>query len=75
MAYREFFSIMKMQIHLPLDPATLLLEMYKTTTPGRCDVYMKLFTRALFVIASEWTQVPIIKNWLPMIYYVYCKKE
>ena len=62
----------KLNIELPYDPATLLLDLYPDKTFLEKDTCTPMFIAALFTIAKTWKQpkCPSTNEWIKM-WYIY----
>ena len=56
----------KLEIELPYDPAIPLLGIHTEETKIERDIFIPLFTAALFTIARTWKQpkCPLTDEWI-----------
>ena len=63
----------KLEIKPPYDPAIPPLGIYPEETKIEKDIFIPLFTAALFTIARTWKQprCPSTDEWINKLWYIY----
>ena len=63
----------KLEIELPYDPATPLLDIHTEETRIERDTYTPVFITARFIIARTWKQprCPSADEWIRKLWYIY----
>ena len=63
----------KLEIKPPYDPAIPPLGIYPEETKIEKDIFIPLFTAALFTIARTWKQpkCPLTDEWIKKLWYIY----
>ena len=63
----------KLEIKPPYDPAIPPLGIYPEETKIEKDIFIPLFTAALFTIARTWKQprCPLADEWIKKLWYIY----
>ena len=63
----------KLEIELPYDPATPLLDIHTKETRIERDTCTPMFITALFTIARTWKQprCPLADEWIRKLWYIY----
>ena len=63
----------KLQIELPYDPTTPLLDIHTEETRNERDTCTPMFIAALFIIARTWKQPrwPSANEWIRKLWYIY----
>ena len=67
------YSLKKLEIELPYDPAIPLLGVHTEETRIERDMCIPMFIAALFTIARTWKQprFPLADEWIRKLWYIY----
>ena len=71
--WRTVWSLKKLEIELPDDPAIPLLGIHTKETRSERDTCTPMFIAALFIIVRTWKQprCPAADEWIRKLWYIY----